>query len=697
MTNSNRKLLLGSNRLITSDIKYLIIGLLFASIYFFIRYMLVQFDYQGLKIMPEQDSLLYYDNQAYSFFYLPNMHLNLTFWNILTLTPAAFFIALFMTKRHFEIDFNRIASKPIIFKSALFLVAALALYMTINMVYKQTEITDDEITYDFQAKLLLQGKLYTQAPDFQSFKNVFTVSEDKFTGKYPPGTPAIIALGMLFGDRYLFLILMSSLTLVLIYAASKNFYSKSDGVLAAILMLFSPYFVLMSSTRLSHSVSAFFITLFIYIFSIIYTQGSDNKNKVLFLFLALLAGFSAGFAFLTRTMTAPAMLMPFAVYIMIDTIKSKGKGVFLLFLMLAGFLIMLSINLIYNKAISGELFLFPQHFMKTDFVGFVDEYGHTPVKAIFNTIINSIRAGVMMYSFPLVIALIIALLVMKGKNKWDLLLLASILTLPIAYSLYWVQGVYDAGPTYYYEMIIPIVILSARSISRIKSWLVERFPNYSAIIMNFVLVSILFTLVSVLPERLSRIEQLTKEIREPYEKIEQSGINNAIVFMMSLPSKGWMYNQRMPSPDFNDGIMYCRVFDTKSINKVFDSFPNRTFYLASYDFINEKTEIMPFKREDSTIENLSTIFNKGNLKFNENLIFDEDEHRRMNSLILTYMNLKMYDNAEFYATKLMEAGVYTVEMASFYGNMMKLKESEGNQEEANRFKLMLLEIRKRIN
>ena len=135
---------------------------------------------------------------------------------------------------------------------AVLLSAAVILVCSIQFLFHETEVTDDENTYDFQAQTLLSGRIDNPPPPVRtSFDNVFIINDGySWIGRYTMGHPAIIAIGMVLGNRYVGIITISILTLLLLYFIGRELYEdRRVALLALCLGAVSPFFYLISSSR----------------------------------------------------------------------------------------------------------------------------------------------------------------------------------------------------------------------------------------------------------------------------------------------------------------------------------------------------------------------------------------------------------------------------------------------------------------
>ena len=114
----------------------------------------------------------------------------------------------------------------------------------------------------FKARLFADGMLSAPLPpDPESFVLTNVILTDKWYSIYPPGYPAILALGVIFRITWLVNPLLGTLTIVCIYLIAKELYGDSIAKLSAILACASSFFLFMSSGFTSHTSTLFFVTL----------------------------------------------------------------------------------------------------------------------------------------------------------------------------------------------------------------------------------------------------------------------------------------------------------------------------------------------------------------------------------------------------------------------------------------------------
>jgi Dolichyl-phosphate-mannose-protein mannosyltransferase len=521
-------------------------------------------------------------------------------WKVLLLVPAVILCSVALTRMGFHFALPEHINDKIIICSIL-VVALIILIFSTQFLFHETEVTDDENTYDFQAQTILAGRIINPPPPvINSFHNVFIINNgSSWVGKYTLGHVLVIAFGMLLGNRYIGIIGISILTLFLIYCIVKELYGdKKLALLTLCLAAVSPFFYLMSSSRLSHTTTAFFLALFMYLF----LRVRRIENIGLKLLLSAAAGLSVGYALNTRTLTAIGFALPFVVVVVRDALKYPKKNLVSYYMMGIGFLVMVALMFWYNIRVTGNPMQFPFHYYNSlEEIGF-GTYGHTPLLGIKNLVVNLFRLNVSLFGFPLSLLFAFFLLFTQKDNR-DNFLFSIFGSFILFYFFYYSPGVSDLGPVYYYEMIIPLLILSARGIFATIEFLSKYSAEGKTVVSLFLFLSFLGAWGTYIPEKITHIARLTNQIREPYEFVEASNIHHAIVIIRQLPNKGWVFSYRNPSPKFTDDVVFCGYTDSSSNRAVVNYFSNRTPYILQYDKNNTFYEILQLDR--NTLQFLS--------------------------------------------------------------------------------------------
>ena len=176
---------------------------------------------------------------------------------------------------------------------------------------------EDEVAYLFQAKTMALGRLFVPSPAFpDSFWFPFVLDyQGRRFGKYPPGWPAVLAIGVRVGVPWLVNPLLATVALYLVYRLGQTFYDERIGLLAAILGLVSPLFLVLGGSFLSHMATLVWLLLFSLWFIWVVQRGGW--------WFAIGAGMAFGMAFLTRPLTALAYSLPFGFYSLAQMFRQR--------------------------------------------------------------------------------------------------------------------------------------------------------------------------------------------------------------------------------------------------------------------------------------------------------------------------------------------------------------------------------------
>ena len=349
---------------------------------------------------------------------------------------------------------------------------------------------------------------------------------------------------------------------------------------------------------MSHTTAAFFLYLFIYLF----LKTSETTHGAIDILWAVVAGIAAGVAFNVRPWTAMAFIAPFGAMGIVNILKFR-KPVFLKYcLMSLGFFLVVGLTLLYNKAITGSYLRVPYlAYNPLESPGFHALAGggrHTPAMGFYNTGINIIKANIALFGFPYSLAFLFLAFVGRPKLIQDRLLISVVATFGFLYLFYHGMGVSDTGPVYCFELIGVLVILSSRTMHKLNHVIRENWPAGRNFLSAFLLLSFVFAALTYDLEKFVQVRTLTTAIREPYVTIASTGIHNAVVFIQSLPNKGFVYGYRNNSPDFNDDILLCRLLDSDKNAAVMDRYPDRSYYVLRYDNVIEESQVLPVSRQE---------------------------------------------------------------------------------------------------
>jgi hypothetical protein len=214
-------------------------------------------------------------------------------------------------------------------------------------VFERLPHLEDEFAYLYQAKIFAAGRAWAVRDDpVKVFWQPFVIQPEtqsdgvyKKFGKYTPGWPLLLSVGVALGQPWIVNGFLAMLTVALVYRMAREIFSESVGVVSALLLAISPMALLLNATLMSHVSAMFMGVLFVYGYWRIIRNG---KRRYVW---AAVSGLALGWIITTRPLTAVAVSAPVILHALsrlLDTMwepKLRGKFVatFAPLLMLSAF------------------------------------------------------------------------------------------------------------------------------------------------------------------------------------------------------------------------------------------------------------------------------------------------------------------------------------------------------------------------
>lgn len=486
---------------------------------------------------------------------------------------------------------------------ALLLLAAISFWLAswgAERIFEYLPHVEDEVAFVFQAKLIAAGEIIGRAPEYpQFFRIPFVVVRDgDWFGKYPPGWPIVLSLGVLIGQTWIVNALGAAVAVFLTGWIGRRRYSSVAGLLAAGLLVASPFFFLQSSSLMSHVSSLVWAMLAL----LCYLHWRDNRTWL----AAVGVGFSIGFLFLSRPLTGVGIGLPLAVLLLVDILRRRSiRGPLIMAATFAPFLLGF---LAYNQATTGDPFTSAYVLVwEYDKIGFgpdVGRFGHDFGRALHNLKLNSDELSELLFGWPYRLSLLPVLLAavvavvravqsllsrgadrLSDEHRLDLLLAAMAISLIGVHFAYWAAGnMY--GPRYYFEAIGALALLGARGIILIVRGLAqfvqaEIRPARPLAIGIVAIALVLLTGYSAsvsTPEQIDRYHGWYGITDQRLKDIESHDLKNALVF---VPRENWeayapFFVQN--SPDLDGNVIYAVDRGVRN-QQLIRLYPDRTVYV----------------------------------------------------------------------------------------------------------------------
>lgn len=483
-------------------------------------------------------------------------------------------------------------------------------------VFDRLPHVEDDVAFLFQAKTIASGHLLASPPRLPIFFQIpFVIIRDgHWFGKYPPGYPMVLAIGVLFGQPWLLNPIVGALDVALVFLAGRRFFDAATGVLASALLVASPFFLLQSGSFMSHTVTLFWSMTFLLLF-----ETTRRRRSI---WTGVLAGLVIGMLFISRPLTAVGIGLPFVVWVLIDSARDWRR--LREYVPIAAAFVPFVLGMLqYNRVTTGSATRFAYElWWPYDRVGFgpsVGRGGHTVASGLMNMRYDVNQLSHYLFGWPghlslvpMLLGLVMALggLVWRagrslyrrrsiGVNDgaverrlvpevWDLLLAGMVASLIAVHIAYWTPGMMY-GPRYYFEAIGAMVLLSARGIfglGRLLSFPVQlavprlRAPRVwtSALLLIVVAGLTIWNFNTFAPARFREFTNWYNINADGLRVVKAAGISHAVVFVREKQWTDYAPFFSQDTPALNTDIVYA--IDQGSANdELMAEYPDRTYYL----------------------------------------------------------------------------------------------------------------------
>ncbi|GGN88925.1 ArnT family glycosyltransferase [Haloarcula pellucida] len=497
--------------------------------------------------------------------------------------------------------------RPRVQAAVVALLGGALVFAVSHLVFPYHTSNHDEAVYLQQAAMLLEGRLFLQPPVDGVFRPWFFVeSERGLYSKYTPVPAAMFAAGKLLGGYRVALGLVATGVLAGTYHTVREAFDQRTGVVASVLMLASPLFLVDASVFLSYVPTTFWNLGFAA--SYLHADRTGSRRT------GALAGVCVGIAFFARPFTAVLFATPFILHALwslrsLDRTVVERVGLTAVF-GLGGVLLALG----YNTLTTGDPLVFPyQAFAPNDGLGFGERsilgYSREFTPAL------SITANVeLLWKFAtqwvvagplgtLAAAIGVAVARRRGFDARQLALAGAFLTVPLGNLYFWgtvnmlgalsdpTDGlVRFLGPYYHVDLLVPTVAFGAVGVlwtadrvrTAVEGGVSEDRVRPALAALTLVCAAVGGGAAAVaLGEPIQDNYTVTQQYEQAYDPFEERALSNSVVFLPT-PYGDWLNHPFQPlrnDPGFDGDTVYAmqdRQFD------VVESYPDRQYYRYGY-------------------------------------------------------------------------------------------------------------------
>src|SRR5437660_1551465 len=215
----------------------------------------------------------------------------------------------------------------------------------------------------------------------------------------------------------------------------------------------------------------------------------------------------------------------------------------------------------YNAAVTGSP-------LRTGYQVFAANYRFTftlgslpaaaPVATLYELYYTLARLNFWLLGWPVSLVLI----PFAGRAPASLALALGALGTVVAYAALRIPSINVVGPVHYGELVVPLLVLTAGGLERLalRTERVLGGPVFQRVLSAPAALTVV-AVVFFWPVYAPSLRQMANVARAPYDLVEQAGLDNAVVFVQSLPALqampgAWVYRHRNSSPDFSDRVLF---------------------------------------------------------------------------------------------------------------------------------------------
>jgi hypothetical protein len=425
---------------------------------------------------------------------------------------------------------------PRLTTAALSLVSFALYAYSARSVFSGRPLLVDEVIQLFQARLFASGRIagtVDAVPEL--FSALFLLERNgRVFSQFPPGGPAVLALGVMAGAVWLIVPLCGALAATCFASLARRVEMDRPGVslLAALLFACAPYMVFMSGSQMNHVPTLLGIVLALLALERATSSDTAPSRRLVWGFVC---GAALGFAATIRPPDAAAFAVPIALALLWAAVRDR-QWIGALLASGIGVAIPVGLMLWFNSRTTGAPLLFGYEAMwgKSHAIGFhAAPWGaaHTPARGLELLSLYFLRLQTYLFETPVpsLAACLGALLLAPRLRSMDRVLLAGSAFLVVLYFAYWHDGFY-LGPRFFICLLPALSLWTARLYPEWRArW--GRGESYRVLVASSVACVAIAVAISI-PLRAGQYRSGLKTMRWDLEgSARRAGVHDALVFV----------------------------------------------------------------------------------------------------------------------------------------------------------------------
>jgi 4-amino-4-deoxy-L-arabinose transferase-like glycosyltransferase len=428
-----------------------------------------------------------------------------------------------------------------IFRLALctaILVAAASAWLG-HQVFGSVPHVADGVSYAFQGQIFAAGHPWLRppaVPEAFEAQNVL-LNETRWCGIYPPGFPALLALGWLLKAPHLVNPLLLGFAIFGVYRLGSILYDHRTGLLGALLLAVSPFALLMGGDFMGHVAS-----LSVFMWCLVFLAKAALEDGAVPL---LLAGLLGGFGVVVRPQAAVLFLAPAALALLAVRRQSPRRIVGLLAL---GAALPVALLFAYNISLSGNP-------LRMAYIVWDPNLPFTEGLSLFQLLsvhvpwfLRDLSASVWGYPWGDLSLLFILAIPGAKQRRHDAVLGACALALVLGFSCYRFYDVSHSGPRYAFEALGVLALLTARALqtaARLARSLGDRTGRSRIAPIAIVAAGgflVAFPLARQLPQRAAALSHSYHgHLNQPLRSLAEAGVGRSALVLVSGNTVGFTF------------------------------------------------------------------------------------------------------------------------------------------------------------
>lgn len=460
-------------------------------------------------------------------------------------------------------------------------------------VYERHPHIPDEISYIYHARYFAQGTASMPLPPVaEAFElDLMSYEDERWYSPVPPGWPAVLAVGERARVGWLVNPVLAGVAVLLCYLLVWSVFDRRMARITLLLFAVSPWFLFMAMSFLTHTASL--VAALAACLAMARLTGGGR------LAWSLVAGLCLGVVGLIRPLEAVIVGLVLVAW----AVSSGGYGRRLAALvgLGVGSMALTALHLPYNEYLTGSPTTMPimaytdaLYGPGSNSLGFGPERGlgwsgldpfpgHGPADVVINANLNTTVLDIELFGWGFGSLTVLMIFLLSGTmRKKDRALVGVVVLVVGVHALYWFSGGPDFGARYWYLIIVPCVVLTARGVEYLAGCVGGDADNGATRVLAGVAAACLVAVLVFIPWRSVDKYRDYRGMQPGIRQLaEQHEFGNGLVIIRGNKFPDYasaaIYNVIDTS---NPGPLYAWDGDSDVRARLAEAYPERNFWVV---------------------------------------------------------------------------------------------------------------------